>query len=85
MKNIYEDFKNGVTVTRLRIDAIDDVETISRFHKFENQLTVAYKYQGRVFVAFERQETDPFEVTPAEEARKAFDAEDWETLERLAL
>jgi len=81
--------RNGVW--RLDIDPeAKDYEVISRGHKFQNRLTVAYKFQdsngtARVFVAFEKQTAAPFEIRPSEKAVQAFDERDWDTLSGMAV
>jgi len=60
-----------------------EYESIDRDHNFQNKLTVAYKYQGRIFAALERQTLDPVELLPTSEAIEAFDNADWAELERL--
>jgi len=85
---IYTDKKtkyNSNPIIRLDIDKIKNkVESISRDHNFKNKITVAYLYNDRVFVAFEKQTADPFEVTPADKMKEVFLNEDWETLEKYA-
>jgi hypothetical protein len=62
-----------------------EYESIDRDHAFSNKLTTAYKYQGRIFAALEKQTLDPVELTPTEEAIEAFRNADWEELTRLFL
>lgn len=65
-----------------------DYKVISRDHNFGNRVTIAYKWTDkhgieRVFVAFEKQTADAFEITPREEAVQAFNEKDWGTLSHL--
>lgn len=84
-KFIYYDWR--IRNNRLDIDNADFnlIDSIDRDHEFSNRITVAYKYLDRVFLAYEKQSTDPFEVKPRGKAIKCFDNEDWEGIERLTL
>lgn len=76
---------NTNPVVRLDIEKVKNkVQKISRDHDFQNKITAAYLYQNRVFVSFEKQTADPFEVRPAEKMKTAFLNEDWETLQMYA-
>jgi hypothetical protein len=89
---IYTDEKtkyNSNPIIRLDVDKINDeqrrlLDYINRDHDFKNKITIAWLYLNRVFVAFEKQETDPFEVKPADKMKTAFENEDWKTLEKYA-
>lgn len=91
-KAIYTDKKtkyNSNPIIRLDINKINDeqqrlLDHINRDHNFKNRITVAWLYLDRVFVAFEKQEADPFEVKPADKMKEAYLNEDWETLEKYA-
>jgi len=78
---------NSNPIYRLDIDNANFnlIESIDRDHKFSNRITVAYKYLDKIFVAYEKQSADPFEVKPRGKAIKCFDNENWEGIERLTL
>ena len=85
---IYTDKKtkhNSNPIIRLDIEKVKNkVQSISRGHDFKNKITAAYLYKNRVFVSFEKQTADPFEIKPAKKMKNAFLNEDWDTLQMSA-